>query len=110
MNDRFVNYSYKGVMSILIFVLTRFTCRAGVTGNLMELPTPAADSIPVPQAMETTPPTQPGNKGESPTAGSAPSSAVAASKEKQQVDGASTSNINGTYVYKFVQELKTPMF
>ena len=67
----------------------------------MELPTPAAESstVPAPQAMETTPPTQASNKGESPSAGPTPSSAVPAPKEKQQVGGASTGGVNGTYMY-----------
>ena len=82
-------------------VLTTFSCCIGVTGSLMELPTPAADSlnVPAPQAMETTPPTQAtqgSNKGESPSA--APTT-VPATKDKQQVGGASSSSINGTYVY-----------
>ena len=80
-----------------------FAC-AGATGNnLMELSTPAADpaNIPVapPQAMETMPPTQTGSKGESPSSGTAPSSALPATKEKQQVGGASTSGINGSYMF-----------
>ena len=66
---------------------------AGTTGKLMELPTPAADSANV-LAMETSPPTQ-ASKGESPSAGPAPSSAVPAAKDKEQVGGASISGING---------------
>lgn len=81
-----------------------YICRAGVagaTGTLMELPTPAADAanVPIPQPMETTPPVPAGSKGGSPSAGPTPSSAAPVTKEKQPVGGASTSGINGTYLF-----------
>jgi hypothetical protein len=100
---KYFNFDDCYVTNISIFVLTMLIFRAGVagaTGTLMELPTPPADAanVPIPQPMETTPPVPAGSKGESPSAGPAPSATIPATKEKQQVGGASTSGVNGTYL------------
>ena len=62
----------------------------------MELPTPAADSAVVPQAMETTPTVLADNKKESPSSGPSPLSVLPVPKDKQQeVSGASSTSVTG---------------